>query len=71
MSLTLTTNETSVIIVGIASHLLGNTGRISFPIFFRSEAYSGVSPEEVDGGDNPGGVEPRYTDQKSHAGGGD
>ena len=44
----------------IAGHLLDQTGVISFPIVFRSKAYSGVFPEEVNGGDNPSGVKPTW-----------
>ncbi len=34
------------------------TGRISFPIVLRSKAYSAVFLEEVDGGDDPGSIQP-------------
>ncbi len=55
--------------MGVASRLLDQTGGILFPIVFKSKAYSGVFPEEVDGGDDPGGVQPTQTGNPMLAGG--
>jgi hypothetical protein len=55
--------------VRIASHLLNQTGGISFLIDFSSKAYSGGSPEELDEGDDPGGVQPTWIGNPTLAGG--